>query len=323
MFHSLIVEINLVKQLIDRRTRRCDKDGSTYLGDTSRRDVVEFLLDAGAVEKLAPLFLALKCRHLDAVSVLLDNVDVKDKGTALIWACVNGKLDVVKLVIAHGADINHEDKDGDTSLMRASRYGREDVARLLIERGADINLQNKEGCTALGFCDQSEVAKLLIENGADVNHKDKYGKTPLMTGSESDFHDVLLLFIEHGADVNCRSEDRRTALMHACMEGNDEVVSLLIENGADINHRDENGNTPIMIAVEKGYPDIVKEIFKEEDRINSKRGIVLTRSQTKSQYSARAKLVNKSKLAKEIREEEETPFEFDSDWDSRIELDSD
>eukprot|EP00919_Chromeraceae_sp_WS-2016_P008855 GHVR01020799.1.p1 GENE.GHVR01020799.1~~GHVR01020799.1.p1 ORF type:complete len:114 (+),score=4.60 GHVR01020799.1:440-781(+) len=104
--------------------------------------------------------------------------------------------------------------------MSASRYGRKDVARLLIERGADINLQNKEGCTALGFCDRSKVAKLLIENGADVNHKDKYGKTPLMTGSESDFgNDVLLLFIEHGADVNCRSEDRRTALMYACIGG--------------------------------------------------------------------------------------------------------
>lgn len=63
------------------------------------------------------------CRrnHVDVVRLLIAhgvNVNAKDiAGSApLHWACFNGHIDIVRLLIAHGADVNMKNQNGDTPL---------------------------------------------------------------------------------------------------------------------------------------------------------------------------------------------------------------
>eukprot|EP00919_Chromeraceae_sp_WS-2016_P028532 GHVR01067511.1.p1 GENE.GHVR01067511.1~~GHVR01067511.1.p1 ORF type:complete len:145 (+),score=13.63 GHVR01067511.1:125-559(+) len=87
-----------------------------------------------------------------------------------------------------------------------------------------------------------------------------------------------------------------TALINACKcLGDLKGVSFLIENGADINHMDKNGKTPVMIAAEDGLPDIVRALFDKQDHLNSKRGIVLTKTQRKK----RSQLIIKAQEMKD------------------------
>ncbi len=68
-----------------------------------------------------------------------------------------------------------------TPLHEAAAMGHLEVARLLLERGADVNAKNKHGFTPLHFAagiGHTDVAKLLLEHGADVNAKDEHGRTP-------------------------------------------------------------------------------------------------------------------------------------------------
>ena len=47
-----------------------------------------------------------------------------------------------------------------------------EVMKLLLENGADVNARDKDERTALMFAKNAEMAKLLLENGADANAKD-------------------------------------------------------------------------------------------------------------------------------------------------------
>ncbi|EUD65452.1 hypothetical protein C922_04192 [Plasmodium inui San Antonio 1] len=66
---------------------------------------------------------------------------------ALHYACDRGYLDIVKLLIELGADINADDSSGDTALHIAAYSGKKDIIDYLTSAGADINRKNSEGLT--------------------------------------------------------------------------------------------------------------------------------------------------------------------------------
>ena len=102
--------------------------------------------------------------------------------TALAYAASLGDLEMVKLFMEKGADVNAKNSDGGTVLMFAARGGNLEVVKLLLEKGLDVNAKDKGGRTVLMFAastdgGQVEVVKLLLEKGLDVNAKDKAGRT--------------------------------------------------------------------------------------------------------------------------------------------------
>ena len=63
--------------------------------------------------------------------------------------------------------------------MQASRTGLVNIVKLLVERGAEVNYQNPDGTTAMMLAasnGQAAVVKLLIEKGANTSLIDKWGK---------------------------------------------------------------------------------------------------------------------------------------------------
>ena len=117
-------------------------------------------------------------------------IETKDKenNTALILASKFGYIEVVKILIENGANINAKNNDNSTALIEASSFYYETV-KILIENGADINSKDNGGTTALMNASTEddyinyEICKLLIENGANVNDKDLQGANALIYGS--------------------------------------------------------------------------------------------------------------------------------------------
>jgi ankyrin repeat protein len=97
-----------------------------------------------------------------------------------MFASVYGHIEVVKLLIEAGADVNAQPKalQGDfhrqravpeylgPALIDASRGGHSEIIKLLIEAGADVNAKDLYGRTALMYAWHTEIVKLLIEAGA-------------------------------------------------------------------------------------------------------------------------------------------------------------
>ena len=141
-------------------------------------------------------------------AVIAQGVDVNAKnkdengGTALMMAAREGNVDIVKALLAAGADIGAKDNDGDAALVWAVEEGRADIVEMLLAAGADINAQNEDGETALVLAigaGDVDVVKLLLDAGADIHVKDKDGDTArdVVVQWQKTYQDILELIDRH------------------------------------------------------------------------------------------------------------------------------
>ena len=75
---------------------------------------------------------------------------------ALIYAATGGHDEVVRYLLAEGADIDAASPNGTTALMMAAREGRASTVDLLIARGADVNHRNENGASALDWAQRGK-----------------------------------------------------------------------------------------------------------------------------------------------------------------------
>ncbi|OGV97496.1 MAG: hypothetical protein A3I04_02140 [Nitrospinae bacterium RIFCSPLOWO2_02_FULL_39_110] len=76
-----------------------------------------------------------------------------------------GYLDIVKILLADGADVNKKDNDGSTALIEAVGKGHIDIVKVLLAAGADPDAENDNGVTALWMASSNglaEVSELLL-----------------------------------------------------------------------------------------------------------------------------------------------------------------
>ena len=173
--------------------------------------------------------------------------------TPLHVAAEKGHVEVVKLLLEHGANPNARDMYGVTPLHLAARKGHVEITKLLLEHGADPNAKEKLGGeTPLYWAvvhDRIDTAKLLLEHGADPNNKSKRfivnERAVLHWAVRNENVDLVRLLLEKGANPNVKDKDGYTPLHIAVLRGNPQIVELLLKYGADPNARNAYGETPL------------------------------------------------------------------------------
>ena len=92
--------------------------------------------------------------------------------TPLMAAARNGRVEIVRRLLAAGADANQSNPNGTTPLMYAKTHcfasGDDTVMSLLLEAGADINARDKRGWTVLDYVEtrQEQLVRYLRARGA-------------------------------------------------------------------------------------------------------------------------------------------------------------
>ena len=143
----------------------------------------------------------------------------------------------------------------------ASQEDHLEIVRLLIDAGADLDKADDFGRTQLLVASENgylEVVELLIKAGAKLDMVDVYGVTPLYSACQYGHFEVVELLIKAGADTDKATNDRVTPLYIACQYGHLDVVRLLVVSGADKDKADNDGVTPLFSACQEGHLDIVQ-----------------------------------------------------------------
>lgn len=87
-----------------------------------------------------------------------------------------GRLEVCKLLIEHGSEINLEDKFGQNPLFYCVREGHQSIVEYLIEQGIDVNKLDKKKKSPYTFAihgNKIKIAEILVQHGANPNPNQK------------------------------------------------------------------------------------------------------------------------------------------------------
>jgi ankyrin repeat protein len=225
------------------------------------------------------------------------NVDIRDKHTdmtALAYAVENGNYEIVRTLLAAGANVKTKNSSARTALMYLRGNATEELVRALLTAGSKLNAHDESGETALMNAAESTpvaVVRVLLEAGAKIGLKDDDGKTALMYSAANQDPKVARLLIEMGADVNFKKEDGETALIIAAEDGSAEIVKALIEAGAEVNASDEAGYTPLINAAANGNLESVRLLLNAGADLNARNTDGKTALALARQYEA-AEVVN-------------------------------
>ncbi|XP_053662809.1 protein fem-1 homolog B [Anopheles marshallii] len=220
--------------------------------DEERRAVVnqEFFEEEHQI--FTPLIVATLNGHLEVVHILLElaepdmekegcvkvHGELTDGATALWVAAAVGRLNIVKMLLQHGAQVDHCTKKGSTPLRAACYEGRLDAVQYLVEHNANV-------CT--------------------VN---MFNNTCVMIAAYKNYTDVLQYLLEKGAQVNEQAQCGASALYYAAECGHVEVCEILLDHGALL-MRNAFGLTPALAAAERTREAVV-EVFLQRPGLLSK-----------------------------------------------------
>lgn len=97
------------------------------------------IIEQQNIEGQALLHLAVLSSHLQVVKLLLErgcdvNQLMDDGETVLHIAAVTGHVEIVKLLLAHGCEVDKKNDMGRTALHKASRFGKNKIVDMLIKQ---------------------------------------------------------------------------------------------------------------------------------------------------------------------------------------------
>ena len=183
-----------------------------------------------------------------------------EHGSPLQVSVRQGKIEVARLFVAHGADINSRTKYEQTLLHIASEAGHLEVAEWLLDSGADVNIRDACELTPIHLAaarGKLEVVRMLLKRGAEIQSRCNRGRVPFLCAVENGNPAVVRLLLDHGADAHVRDNDENSALHIAADRGHLEVVKILLALNLDVNARNAFGTTPLSESLSR-QPDIMQ-----------------------------------------------------------------
>lgn len=234
---------------------------------------------------------------------------------AIHYAVSQGDAETVELMLKKGVDVNltqdAPSEAGDTPLHLACVYGRADIAKLLLASGADDTIRNAAGETPAYYAaaenrrrreltakereelfsilphidipgnegrtplmvlmlrrdlsdEKIKLLPLLLKKGAQINRTDNEGDTALLLYARNfgGGLEMLRAFFDAGADFNAVNAEGNNVLHYALEDYNERAANYLIKKGTDYNRANLDGVTPAQIAAERGY-DLLLQLMTD------------------------------------------------------------
>ena len=220
---------------------------------------------------ITPAMVSIRFGKLEALKYLLEKgadgslKTLEGQFSHLSFAVTAGSVEAIELLLSHGCSIDDRDDQGETPLMQAAVAGKTEVLKYLLAQGADPLLHNNLEFGLLHLAALSNnfltIEAVLSEN-VDINAScTDLGLTPLLACLVSGKLKAANYLLERGADEHLKSERGWTVLTAAAMSGDVAAIEMLLKRGHNPNSRDGCDKTPLMWAAEEGNKAAVEYLL--------------------------------------------------------------
>jgi ankyrin repeat protein len=211
--------------------------------------------------------------HALNISLLVNLVD--DQGfTPLINATISESTEIMKLLLSHGADVNHRNNDGATALHFAAGDGSIERITLLVDAGCDITTSSESG-SPLSWAagnGRADAIRYLAERGCSCETVGSLGIPPIFMAAVAPSEESVIALIDHGADVGYVITGNLTVL-HICSEhGMASAVEAILRTPTGIKtaqQENSDGNKPIHLAAMGSHESIIRALFPHSGELDS------------------------------------------------------
>ncbi|KAK6827193.1 heterokaryon incompatibility protein-domain-containing protein [Apiospora arundinis] len=237
-------------------------------------EIMEYLLQQGAdpmavdLEGVTPLHEAVRAGKEASVQILLRyNVDVNmktarfERHSPLMEAAMNGRTEVMRLLIENGADRRAVNSFGNNLIHLATLNNHSETIRFFMENEAEIESINNNQQTPLIVATRGgwmDAVHLLVGYKASLHAQDIDGATSLHWAVRTQDKLLVRYLVKQGADIEVEDSDGMTALSKATCQGNKDIVSFLLDRGANIAAKDRHGRTALHLAAQEGLDALVE-----------------------------------------------------------------
>ena len=162
-----------------------------------------------------------------------------EKETPLLIATHDNNIEVVKLLIKAGADINQQDSLQDSAYLYAGAQGKTEILKYMIKHAEpNQNIVNRYGGNSLIPAAEkghlNNVMVLLEDGKVDINHQNNFGYTALievvaLTDGSEVYQQILQELVSYNANKELRDNSNKTALDYAKEKDYKTMIKLLEE----------------------------------------------------------------------------------------------
>lgn len=243
-------------------------------------------------QKYGALQTAVRRGDPDIVKILLGNLDTGTNAQREIWsfalqaAAKQRGLEMLELLIDHGADINSSSNAAGCVLSSAASY-KQNTGHLefLLAKGADINMRGTGTYAKTALHEAARYRRwdnydLLLQRGADISIGGRFFGYALHGLAESHYDvDGALVrmrrLVEMGADPKAQCEGLGSALHVACAgqyPDSIRIAEFLVDNGAGVNDVGGRSGTPLQACAWFGNMELAEWLLANEADVNLQGG---------------------------------------------------